>query len=112
MTNFFNKPIKLKEPSAIAGFKITITFTIVYLLLIVVIPLSGLFVVASHNSLDNFIKTVSDERMIHAYKISFGCSFLAAIINVVFGTILCWVLVRYNFFAKRILDAIVDLPFS
>jgi sulfate transport system permease protein len=112
MTNFFNKPIKLKEPSAIAGFKITITFTIIYLLLIVVIPLSGLFVVASHSGIDNFIKTVSDERMIHAYKISFGCSFLAAIINVVFGTILCWVLVRYNFFAKRILDAIVDLPFA
>jgi sulfate transport system permease protein len=112
MKNFFNKPIKLKEPSAIPGFGITMSFTLIYLLVIVIVPLSSLFVVAGGGGFDKFIETITDERMINAYKISFGCSFLAAIINVVFGTILCWVLVRYKFPGRRILDAIVDLPFA
>jgi sulfate/thiosulfate transport system permease protein len=112
MTNFFNTKIRLKEPSAIPGFRLTMSFTLIYLLAIVIIPLSGLFVVAGGGGFEKFIQTITDERMIHAYKISFGCAFLAAIINVIFGSILSWVLVRYNFFGKRILDAIVDLPFA
>jgi sulfate transport system permease protein len=112
MTNFFNKRIRLKEPSAIPGFGITMSFTIIYLLAIVIIPLSGLFVVAGGGGFDKFIQTITDERMVESYKISFGCAFLAAVINVIFGAILSWVLVRYNFFGKRVLDAIVDLPFA
>ncbi len=112
MTNFFKHFPKLKEPSALPGFGITMSFILLYLLAIVVIPLSGLFVVTSQNGFANFFATISDDRMVSAYKISFACAFLAAFINVIFGSILSWVLVRYNFFGKRILDAIVDLPFA
>lgn len=102
----------LKKPSALPGFGITLGFTIFYLLLIVIIPLSGLFFVTSKISFSEFLTIATDERLVHAYKITFGCAFLAALINAVFGTILCWVLVRYNFWGKKILDAIVDLPFA
>lgn len=102
----------LKKPSALPGFGITLGFTILYLALIVIIPLSGLFVVASKISFGEFLKIATDPRLIHAYKITFGCSLIAAFINVIFGTILCWVLVRYDFWGKKIIDAIVDLPFA
>ena len=102
----------LKRPSVIPGFGITFGFTIFYLLIIVVIPLSGLFIKTAELSLSQFFAVISDERLVHAYKISFLCSLAAALINVFFGTILCWVLVRYEFPGKKILDAIVDLPFA
>ena len=101
-----------RKPSAIPGFGITFGFTILYLSLIVIIPLSGLFVVTAKISFSDFLKVITDERLMHAYKISFLCSLVAACINIVFGTMLCWVLVRYDFWGKKILDAIVDLPFA
>lgn len=101
-----------KKPSAIPGFGITFGFTILYLSLIVIIPLSGLFIVTSKISFREFLQVITDNRLMHAYKISFLCSFIAACINLVFGTMLCWVLVRYDFWGKKILDAIVDLPFA
>lgn len=103
---------KFKSPSIIPGFGITLGFSIFYLMLVVIIPLSGLFFETATISFDNFIKTVTSERVLSAYKISFGISFIAAIINVFFGLVLAWVLARYNFFGKRIIDAIIDLPFA
>lgn len=104
--------INFKTPSALPGFKLALGFTIFYLSLIVIIPLSGLFFATSKLSLSEFFRIATDARLLHAYKISFGCAFIAALLNAIFGTILCWVLVRYNFWGKKILDAIVDLPFA
>ncbi len=102
----------LKSPSIIPGFGVTLGFTIAYLALVVLIPLSGLFFSAATVSWSEFWQSITAERVLHAYKISFGISLLAALVNLVFGLILAWVLARYNFFGKRIVDAMVDLPFA
>lgn len=108
-----NKYFKnFKQPSVIPGFGITLGLTITYLSLIVIIPLSGLFVNTYGMGLAKFWQTISDERVMHAYKITFTTSLIAAIINVIFGLIIAWILVRYNFFGKKIIDALVDLPFA
>ncbi|MCE3232013.1 MAG: cysT [Rickettsiaceae bacterium] len=96
----------------IPGFGITLGFTVFYLSLIVLIPLSGLFIKTAELTLDGFWATITDPRIMHAYKISFGISFVAALINAFFGLIIAWVLVRYKFFGKKVIDAIVDLPFA
>lgn len=106
------RPFLVKQRSVLPGFGITLGFTLFYLLLIVIIPLSGLFIHASSLSPQAFIKAVASERVVHAYKISFGLSILAALINSVFGLAVAWVLVRYEFFGKRFLDALVDLPIA
>jgi len=103
---------RLKSPSIMPGFGITLGFTIFYLALVVLIPLSGLFFTTATLSWAEFVKSVTSDRVLHAYKISFGISLLAAIANMFFGLIIAWVLARYNFFGKRILDAMVDLPFA
>lgn len=102
----------LKRPSIIPGFGITLGFTLAYLALVVVIPLSGLFIKSATLSWTEFWYTVTSSRVMHAYKISFGLSFLAALINTFFGLILAWVLARYRFPGKRLVDAVVDLPFA
>ncbi len=102
----------LKQPSVLPGFRLAISFTIIYLLLIVIIPLSGLFVQTADLSWSEFVDAVTDQRVIHAYKITFGLSFLAALINLFFGLIVAWVLVRYQFPFKSVFDAMVDLPFA
>jgi len=103
---------KLREPSVLPGFGITLGLTLTYLALIVLIPLSGLFITTAGVSFAEFWKTVTSARVISAYYISFGASFIAAFVNVFFGLIVTWVLVRYRFPGKRILDALVDLPFA
>ncbi len=103
---------RLKRPSILPGFRLTLFFTLFYLLLIVIIPLGGLFIKASELDMAGFMQAAFSERIIHAYKISFGLSLLAALINGFFGLILAWVLVRYRFPFKRIVDAMVDLPFA
>lgn len=90
----------------------TLAFTLLYLLLIVLIPLSGLFVTASSLSASQFWAAVTSERVLHAYKISFGLSLLAAAMNCFFGLILAWILARYHFPFKKVVDAMVDLPFA
>jgi sulfate transport system permease protein len=108
-----NKYLKnFKQPSVIPGFGITLGLTITYLSLIVIIPLSGLFLNTFGMGLEKFWQTITDDRVMHAYKITFLTSFIAAIINVIFGLIVAWILVRYNFFGKKIIDALVDLPFA
>ncbi len=111
----FTKILKsrhFKSPSIIPGFGFTLGFTLLYLLLIVIIPLSGLFIKASVLSWSEFLHTISSPRVVHSYKISFGISLVAAIINSFFGLILAWVLARYDFSGKRLIDALVDLPFA
>jgi sulfate/thiosulfate transport system permease protein len=103
---------KLKSPSIIPGFGVTIGFTLLYLTLIVIIPLSGLFFKAATVSFSEFFSTITSPRVLHSYKISFGISLIAALINSVFGLILAWVLARYHFFGKKFIDALVDLPFA
>ncbi len=103
---------RFKSPSIIPGFGVTLGFTLAYLVIIVIIPLSGLFFTAATVSWDEFWHTITAPRVLHAYKISFGISLLAALINTFFGLILAWVLARYKFFGKRIIDAMVDLPFA
>jgi sulfate transport system permease protein len=94
------------------GFGLTLGFTLVYLSLIVLIPLSAAFLKASGLGWEAFFRAVSTPRVIASYQVSFGTSLLAAAINALFGAIVAWVLVRYRFPGKRVLDALVDLPFA
>lgn len=103
---------RLKKPSIIPGFGITLGFTLFYLGLVVLIPLSGLFFKSATLSWAEFWQTVTSDRVMHAYKISFGLSLLAAAVNCVFGLALAWVLARYRFPLRKIVDAAVDLPFA
>ncbi len=103
---------KLKKPSIIPGFGVTLGFTLFYLGLIVIIPLSGLFIKTATLSWPQFVDTVTSARVLHAYKISFGLALLAAIINGVFGLLLAWILVRYRFPFRKIIDAAIDIPFA
>lgn len=101
-----------KSKRVIPGFKLTMGFSLVYLSLIVLIPLSALIVKSGGMGVDKFLSTVSNARVLHGYLVSFGAAFIAAIINSIFGLILAWVLVRYDFPFKRLIDGIIDLPFA
>jgi sulfate transport system permease protein len=94
------------------GFGLTMGFTLAYLGLIVLIPLLAAFVRTAGMSWAQFIAAVASPRVIAAYRLSFGASLAAGLLNMVFGLVVAWVLVRYKFPGKRILDAIVDLPFA
>ena len=96
----------------IPGFGISLGFTIFYLALIVLIPLSAVFLKTFTMSWDAFWSAVTSERVLASYRLTFGASLLAAFINVIFGGIVAWVLVRYTFPGKRFVDALVDLPFA
>ena len=94
------------------GFNITLGFTITYLSLIVLIPLSALIFKTFSLSLEQFWAAVTGPRVMASYRLTFGASFLAALVNGVFGLLLAWVLVRYDFVGKKFIDAMVDLPFA
>lgn len=98
--------------SVLPGFKGSMAFTLFYLTIIVLLPLSTLFFTSYRLSFEQFLDVVTDDRVLHAFKITFGLSFIAAVINAVFGCILAWVLVRYRFPFKKLCDAMVDLPFA
>ncbi len=100
------------KPSVIPGFGITLGLSITYLTLVVLIPLAGLALTSASLGLPEFWRLASDERTLDALRTSFGSSLLAAGVNVVFGLIVAWVLVRYDFPGRRLLDAVVDLPFA
>jgi len=87
-------------------------FTLTYLTLLVLIPVSMVFLNSAQIGLDKFWEIVSSERVLASLKISFGTSFLAAAINVVFGLLLAWVLERYDFWGKKLVDGLIDLPFA
>lgn len=101
-----------RKHNVIPGFGITLGFTLFYLSIIVLMPLSALVVTTLNMSFGQFWATVSEPRIIHAYQISFGLSLAAALVNVLFGLIVAWVLVRYDFPGKKLVDALVDLPFA
>jgi sulfate transport system permease protein len=101
-----------RKPSIIPGFGLALGFTLTWLGLIVLIPLAGLVLNTASLGWPDFLELATDARTLAALKLSFGASLLAATINAVFGLIVAWVLVRYEFPGKRLLDAFVDLPFA
>lgn len=109
---FASAGFQWKRPSVLPGFGLALGFSLVYLTLIVLIPLAGLVLRSSTLGWSNFIEIATDERVVDALTVSFGTAFAAALINVVFGVIVAWVLVRYRFPGRRIIDAVVDLPFA
>lgn len=94
------------------GFNITLGYTLLYLSVIVLIPLSALFLKTAAGGWTHFFHTITEPRVVASYYVSFGISFFAALVNGVFGVIAAWVLARYNFPGRKLLDAIVDLPFA
>lgn len=96
----------------IPGFGLSLGYTLVYMSLLVLIPMSAIFIKASAQSLPEFWATITAPPVVASYRVSFLTSLLAAAINVVFGSLLAWSLVRYNFWGKRLVDALIDLPFA
>ena len=103
---------RLKQRSVLPGFGLTLGYTLLYLSLIVLIPLAALFLKTSSLTWAQFWAAVTDPRVVASYKLTFGASLVGALINAVFGFIVAWTLVRYDFPGKRIVDALVDLPFA
>ena len=101
-----------KPTRVLPGFNNTLGFTLTYLSLIVLIPLSALVFKTFTLTWDQFWSAVTGPRVLASYRLTFGASFLAALVNVVFGLLVAWVLVRYDFFGKKVVDALVDLPFA
>ena len=101
-----------RQSRVIPGFGLSLGFTLAYLSLIVIIPLSAVFIKSMGIGWDGFIDILNSERIIASLKLSFSTALLAALINVVFGLLLAWCLVRYSFPGKKIVDALVDLPFA
>jgi sulfate/thiosulfate transport system permease protein len=104
--------IKKKQHRVLPGFGLSMGYTLIYLSLIILIPIAVLFLKASTISLAEFWETVTETRVVASYKLTINTSFIAALVNAVFGTLIAWVLVRYEFYGKRIVDALVDLPFA
>jgi len=102
----------LKRHSVLPGFRLTMGFTLLYLVLVVLVPLATLPTRAASMGWGAFWAAVTDPRVVASYKLSIGASLGAAVVNAVFGLIVAWVLVRYTFPGKRIIDAMVDLPFA
>ena len=103
---------RFRQPSVIPGFGLALGVTLAWLTIIVLIPLSGLLWRSSGLGWSKFVELALDERTVNALTISFGAAFIAAVVNLVFGVLLAWVLVRYRFPGKRVIDAMVDLPFA
>jgi sulfate transport system permease protein len=103
---------RFKKPSVLPGFGLTLGFAIFYLSVIVLIPLGALLLRPWELGVDGVITAVTAPRVVAALQLSFGAALIASLINAVFGLIVAWVLVRYEFPGKRIIDALVDLPFA
>lgn len=102
----------LKQKSILPGFGLAMGFTLFYLSFIVLIPLSTLFLKTATLSWGQFWEIITAPRALASYKLSLGASLIAALVNVLFGLLVSWVLVRYSFPGKRIVDGLVDLPFA
>src|SRR5688572_4709911 len=102
----------LKRHSVLPGFDLALGFTVLYLCFIVLIPLSAAFLKTFTLTWPQFWDTVTSPRVMASYRLTFGASFAAALLNAFFGLIVAWVLVRYEFPGKRFIDALVDLPFA
>ena len=106
------KPKRNKRSNVLPGFNLSLGYTLLYLSLIVLIPLSAAFIETTELSFDQFWTTVTAPRVVASYKLTFGASLLGASINAFFGLLTAWVLTRYTFPGKRLVDALVDLPFA
>lgn len=103
---------KAKKTRVIPGFKLTMGITVTMLSLIVLIPLASVMVYSLKLPPSEFIKLITKQNVVYAFTTSIVCSFIAAVINVIFGVILAWTLVKYDFHGKRILDGFIELPFA
>lgn len=101
-----------RAPRSLPGFGLTLGYSLTWLGLVVLLPLSALFLKAAGLGLDGLWAIWSDPRVLAALRLSFGASFAAALFNAVAGTLIAWVLVRYRFLGRRVLDAMIDLPFA
>jgi sulfate transport system permease protein len=101
-----------RNPSALPGFGLSLGFTLSYLTLIVLIPLSALVIRPWTLGISGVWEVITEPRVLHALKLSFGASAIAALINMVVGVIIAWALTRYKFPGKTLIDAFVDLPFA
>jgi sulfate/thiosulfate transport system permease protein len=101
-----------RQNNVLPGFGLTLGFTVFYLSVIVLIPLSALVFRTAGLTWGEFVSTVTAPRVLASYKVTFGAAMIAALINSVFGVLVAWVLVRYRFPGRRIVDALVDLPFA
>ena len=102
----------LKKPSVLPGFGLTLGYTLMYLSLLVLLPLAGLLLKAASVTPEQFWAIATAPRALAAYRLSFGAAFTAAFINVIFGLLLAWVLVRYRFPGRTLVNSLVDLPFA
>ena len=106
------RALLLRRHSVLPGFNLALGFAVLYLSFIVLVPLSAVFLKTFTVSWDTFWATISSPRVVASYKLTFGASLLAALVNAVFGLLVAWVLVRYRFPGRRLVDALVDLPFA
>ena len=106
------KPARHKRRSILPGFGLTMGFTMTYLSLIVLIPLAGLFLKSATLSRESLWNAITNENLLYSLKLTFGLALAAACINVVFGFITAWTLVRYPFPGRNIVDALIDMPFA
>ena len=112
MATALSKAAPRKAKRVLPGFGLTLGYSVAYLSLLVLIPLAGLFIKTAGMTWEEFSTIIFSPRVLAAYKISFGTAFIAAVINAFFGFLVAWVLVRYSFPGRRIVDALVDLPFA
>lgn len=102
----------IKQNNILPGFNLSLGYTLLYLSLIVLLPLSAVVVKATSLTLDAFLRTVTTSRVLASYRLTFGTALLAALINGVFGLLTAWVLTRYRLPGRRLIDSLVDLPFA
>ena len=106
------RALLLRRHSVLPGFNLSLGFALLYLCLVVLIPLSAVFLKTFTVSWSTFVGAAASPRVLASYRLTFGASLLAALVNGVFGLLVAWVLVRYRFAGKRVVDALVDLPFA
>lgn len=105
-------PARCTPRRVLPGFGLTLGYSVAYLSLLVLIPLAGLFLKTAGMTWQAFVDIIFSERVLSAYRVSFGAAFIAALLNAFFGFLVAWVLVRYPFPGRRLVDALVDLPFA
>lgn len=105
-------PARRTPRRVLPGFGLTLGYSVAYLSLLVLIPLAGLFLKTAGMTWQAFVDIIFSERVLSAYRVSFGAAFIAALLNAFFGFLVAWVLVRYPFPGRRLVDALVDLPFA
>lgn len=104
--------MKKKRKNVLPGFGLTLGYSVFYISIILLLPLSMVVMKTCSLSWTEFVEIVTDPRVVEAYKLSFGASIIAALINCIFGLIVAWTLVRYNFTGKKFIDSLIDLPFA